>query len=129
MPSGAGSPPIVIVPTKTWGNSLLSRSGSGVGMGVGVGTGIGVGIEVGVGAGVAVGSEVAIGDEMGVGVGFGVGEGASVGIGAGGVTGLLTPVAHAGNINISRAIAAIKTVHFIWSYSRPHQVQINSDST
>ena len=76
MPSGAGSPPIVIVPTKTWGNSLLSRSGSDVGMGVGLGAGVGVGMEVGVGAGLAVGARVATGDEMGFDVVFGVGEGA-----------------------------------------------------
>lgn len=67
VPSGAARPPIVKLPTKTWGGILLSIpgkiTGTGVGAGsvaVGVKVGVGTGVFVGVGINVAVGTGVAV---------------------------------------------------------------------
>jgi len=106
VPSGAGAPAMVSVPTKMWGSSLLSRLGNGVGAGVGVGGGIGVAVGTGVGAGVAVGMGV------GMAVGTGVGVGVAVGIGVGGVVVRLTPEAQADKANIS----AINTNNVLVSF-------------
>ena len=77
---------MVTLPTKTWGGSLLSRSGSGANGGMGVAVGkvvaVGTGVAVGAGGGVTVGSGmwVAVGSGRGVNVlrGTSVGNGSGV---------------------------------------------------
>lgn len=85
VPSGAAAPLIVTLPTKTWGSSLESLSGSGTGPGVGVGVGEGVGVGVGVAVGTGVGVAVGLGVGVGVGIGVAVGNGVGVGVGVGGL--------------------------------------------
>ena len=104
VPSGAGAPLMVTLPTNTWGSSLLSRSGSGSG----TGTGVAVGCGVAVGNGVGVGWGVAVGAGVGVAVGVAVGAGVAVGVGGTGVGGVvvrLTSDAHAAKTNSNEAMA------------------------
>jgi len=109
---------MVTVPTKTWGNSLLSRAGRGVGAGLGVGVGSGVGVGVGTGVGVAVGTGVGV--AVGVGVGCGVGVSAT-GIGVGGVVVRDTLEAHAEKTNNKATTAKIALANFIVSDSHPQK--------
>ncbi len=115
---------MVTSPTKTWGISLVSRSGSGVsrvgiavGVAVGVVVGVGVGSRAGAGArarvGVAVGSAVGVGDGIGLAVGPGRGVGVLAGSGVGGVVVLLTLEAHADKTNSNEAITTRNPVGFI----------------
>ena len=106
---------MVTVPTKTWGNSPVFRTGNGVGAGMGVGGGMGV--TVGVGTGVAVG----VGVGGGVAVGVGCGVGVRVGDGVGGVVVLDTSEAQADRTNISATTAKITLVNFILSDPHPHK--------
>lgn len=129
VPSGAGIPPRVTLPTKTWGISkgILGGSGSsGGGVGVAVGSGVGVGNRVAVGTGVDVGTVVgvAVGVAVGVGVGVGVGRGVGVsaagGIAVGNGSGVrLTSDAQADNTNNNTATAKIALIDFIYPVPHP----------
>ena len=77
VPSGAGDPSMVTVPTSIWGGRSWpswSKFGTGVGGGVGVtipierlGVAVAVGATVGVDSGVAVGAAVGVGTAVAVG--------------------------------------------------------------
>lgn len=131
VPSGAGIPPKVTLPTKTWGISkgVLGGSGSsGGGVGVAVGSGVGVGSGVAVGAGVDVGAGVgvAVGVAVGVGVGVegGVGVSAAGGIAVGnGSVVRLTSDAQADSTNNNTATAKIALIDFI--YPAPQSIHQN----
>ncbi len=128
VPSGAGIPPRVTSPTKTWGISkgILGGSGSsGGGVGVAVGSGVGVGNRVAVGAGVGVGTGVGVAVVVAVGVGVGVGVGRGVGVSAAGGIAVgngsvvrLTSDAQADSTNSNTATAKIALIDFI--YPIPH---------
>ena len=129
VPSGAGIPPKVTLPTKTWGISkgILGGSGSsGGGVGVAVGSGVGVGNRVAVGTGVDVctGVGVAVGVAVGVGVGVGVGRGVGVSAAGGIAVGngsvvRLTSDAQAANTNSNTATAKIALIDFIYPVPHP----------
>ena len=125
VPSGAGIPPRVTLPTKTWGISkgILGGSGSsGGGVGVAVGSGVGVGNRVAVGTGVDVGTGVgvAVGVSVGVGVGRGVGVSAAGGIAVGnGSVVRLTSDAQADSTNSNTATAKIALIDFIYLVPHP----------
>ena len=114
---------MVTSPTKTWGISLVSRSGSGVSrVGVAVGVAVGVGVKVGVGSragarvGVMVASAAGVGDGIGFAVGSGRGVRVLVGNGVGEVVVLLTPEVHADKTNSNEAIATRNPAGFILSH-------------
>ena len=127
VPSGAGIPPRVTLPTKTWGISkgILGGSGSsGGGVGVAVGSGVGVGNRVAIGAGVGVGTGVGVAVGVAVGVGVGVGRGVGVSAAGGIAVGngsvvRLTSDAQADNTNSNTATAKIALIDFIYPVPHP----------
>ncbi len=140
VPSGAGIPLKVTLPTKTWGiidasATLGGRGSSGGGVGVAVGRGVGVGnrvavgsgVDVGTGVGTGVGTEVCIGIGIGVGVAVGVGVGRGVGVSAAGGIAVgngsvvrLTSDAQADNTNNNTTTAKIALIDFIYPVSHPY---------
>ena len=136
VPSGAGIPLKVTLPTKTWGiidasATLGGRGSSGGGVGVAVGSGVGVGNRVaggsGVDVGTGVGTGVGIGVGIGVGVAVGVGVGRGVGVSAAGGTVVgngsvvrLTSDAQADSTNNNTATAKIALIDFIYPVSHPY---------
>ena len=131
VPSGAGIPPKVTLPTKTWGISkgILGGSGSsGGGVGVAVGSGVGVGNRVAVGAGVGVGTGVGVAVVVAVGVGVGVDVGVGRGVGVSAAGGIavgngsvvrLTSDAQADSTNNNTATAKIALIDFIYPVPHP----------